>query len=645
MMSFLLLFVSWQSRAQTDSLWQVSADTVVFISKKSFDVQKISLNNRDFKRLPGGFDDPARILMHFPGIAIANDQANGILYHGLPSHLNNWRLNGLDIVNPNHLSNAGTLSDLASPSAGGVNMFSGNVLDGMQFISPSSTGKSGWSLGGMADMQISTQRQNYLQLSLLGLEAGLHKAWKDNTRVFANYRYSFTGLLDDLGVSFGNEAIRFDDLMVGVSGQHKSFHSTLLVAAGRSSNQHSAGEPPYLNYKDGQNIDYQSQNITTQWLGQQQFKGGYKMDFGLSFSQRKDDRSANGLVHFQDGSIYSVSDSFENTQEKFSVKSSLISPKGWRWEGRYMFDHFSSEQSVENIRPQNFDQQNSSLLLSLNKSLYLSSHIKLHTDLSLSHIRDFNLLPAVNLEYFEDSHSVSASFSRNASYAIRPEDTDLSDIIGLNYMLDYKFTTRRLRSSISLFYHSLSHLPADSFQYNYLHGFDYTFVENLHDNGRSKSQGISIALEWDAGKSWWFNFNHSLLSTKYKNHSVDDWQHAENDFGWMGNANVGKTITMARGLLSIAFSCHYRGGQYYFGIHPNNYLAIRNFDTPPVGRFEPYIRCDARINYTRGKSMLSLDIQNLTNRQNNGYLRQGPNGPFIEAQLGLIPVMSYKRFL
>ena len=643
-MCLLLLIVSWQSRAQSDSLWQVSADTVVFISKKSFNAQKISLSNRDFKRLPGGFDDPARILLHFPGIAIANDQANGILYHGLPSHLNAWRLNGLDIVNPNHLSNAGTLSDLASPSAGGVNMFSGNILDGMQFIAPSSPGKSGWALGGMADMQISTQRQNYLQLSLLGLEAGLHKVWKDNTRVFANYRYSFTGLLDDLGVSFGNEAIRFDDLMVGVSGQHKSFHSTLLVAAGRSNNQHTAGEPPYLNYKDGQNIGYTSQNITTQWLGRQEFKGGYKMDFGLSFSQRNDHRSANGLVNFQDGSVYSVSDSFENTQEKFSVKSSLLTPKGWRWEVRYMFDHYASELSVENIRPKNIDQQNSSVLLSLNKSFYLFSNIKLHNNLSLSHIQDFNILPTVNLEYFKGIHSVSASFSRNASYAIRPENIDLSDIIGLNYMLDYKITAHRFRSSISLFYHSFSKLPADSLHYNYLHGFDYTFVENLSNEGRGKSQGISIALEWDAGKNWWLNFNHSLLNTKYKNNSFEDWQNAENDFGWVGNVNVGKTLTLKRGLLSIAVSCHYRGGQYYFGIYPNNYLAIRNFDSPPIGQFDHYLRCDARINYTRGKSMFSLDIQNLTNRLNDGYLRPGPNGPFNEAQLGLIPVISYKRF-
>ncbi|HRG66989.1 MAG TPA: hypothetical protein PLV12_14320, partial [Saprospiraceae bacterium] len=210
---------SWLGlNAQNDSTLVITADTVVFISKKSIGSQLIHLKTADFKRLPGGFDDPSRVLLHFPGIAMANDQANGILYHGLPSHLTNWRLNGLDIVNPNHLSNAGTLSDLASPSAGGVNMFSANVLDGFQFISPALTGQRSWALGGIADLQASSDRQNYLQLSVLGLEAGLHKKWKDDTHAFVNYRYSFTGLLDDFGVALGNEAIRFDDLVAGISG-------------------------------------------------------------------------------------------------------------------------------------------------------------------------------------------------------------------------------------------------------------------------------------------------------------------------------------------------------------------------------------------------------------------------------------------
>jgi hypothetical protein len=65
--------------AQTDSTLLMTADTVVFISKKSIGSQLIHLKTADFKRLPGGFDDPSRVLLHFPGIAMANDQANGIL--------------------------------------------------------------------------------------------------------------------------------------------------------------------------------------------------------------------------------------------------------------------------------------------------------------------------------------------------------------------------------------------------------------------------------------------------------------------------------------------------------------------------------------------------------------------------------------
>lgn len=622
----------------------MSADTVVFISKKSIGSQLIALKTADFKRLPGGFDDPSRVLLHFPGIAIANDQANGILYHGLPSHLTNWRLNGLDIVNPNHLSNAGTLSDLASPSAGGVNMFSGNVLDGFQFISPTLTGKRSWALAGIADLQATTQRQNYLQLSVLGLEAGLHKKWNDNTRAFVNYRYSFTGLLDDIGVALGNEAIRFDDLVGGISSQSKHFNSTLLVAIGRSSNQHLPQDEPYLTFKDGQNITYHSKNLTTQWLVSQSFDSNLKLDFGLSYSQRNDMRTAFGKVNLPDSSVVFVDDLLDNTHRKFTAKTLLHLPGGYQVEARFMHDQLAFEQAPGNMGTRSQNRKTNAVLLSTHKVFALTEHLLLSAEMGFLYQTSSHLLPGLGLEYVQGIYSVKASFTKNASYGLQNNPTADGDIRGLNYMLDYKITTSKWRGSISGFYHGLTGLAADSLQYNYLHGFDFNVTGALTQSGLGKSEGISVMAEYDAGKNWWFHLNHSWLRTQYKNNEAANWQHAENDFGWMGNGNAGKKLALGSGTLSISLSCHYRGGQYYFNIKADNHLATKDYATPPQMRFDPYIRWDARVNYNWKKSMLSLDIQNLTNRANDGYLRQGPSGPYVEAQLGLIPVISYKRY-
>ena len=60
------LIIAVTGQAQTDTLWQIAGDTVVFIAPKSITTDRVKLSNRDFKRLPGGFDDPSRILIHFP---------------------------------------------------------------------------------------------------------------------------------------------------------------------------------------------------------------------------------------------------------------------------------------------------------------------------------------------------------------------------------------------------------------------------------------------------------------------------------------------------------------------------------------------------------------------------------------------------
>ncbi|MDF1865514.1 MAG: carboxypeptidase-like regulatory domain-containing protein, partial [Saprospiraceae bacterium] len=58
-------------------------------------------------RFPATFNDPVRLAMSYPGVVSLNDQANGISIRGNSPNAMQWRLEGVEIVNPNHLSNAG----------------------------------------------------------------------------------------------------------------------------------------------------------------------------------------------------------------------------------------------------------------------------------------------------------------------------------------------------------------------------------------------------------------------------------------------------------------------------------------------------------------------------------------------------------
>ena len=71
----------------------------------------------------------------------------------------------------------------------------------------------------------------------------------------------------------------------------------------------------------------------------------------------------------------------------------------------------------------------------------------------------------------------------------------------MNYMLDYKITTRYLKTTVSGFYHDISRLPADTAEYNFLLAYDLSFDGKISSTGRGKSQGVSFMAELDAGKT------------------------------------------------------------------------------------------------------------------------------------------------
>ena len=59
-------------------------------------------------RYAGSRNDPARMAANFAGVSGANDSRNDIIIRGNSPMGVLWRLNGLDIPNPNHFGNSGS---------------------------------------------------------------------------------------------------------------------------------------------------------------------------------------------------------------------------------------------------------------------------------------------------------------------------------------------------------------------------------------------------------------------------------------------------------------------------------------------------------------------------------------------------------
>lgn len=170
------------------------------------------------RRLPATFYDPARLLALSPGVVQTNDQANHLSVRGNSPNANLWRIQGLAIVNPNHTANAGTITDLPTFSGGGVNAISAQLLDNSTFYAGGVPVEYGHATGGTFDLRLrpgnNQQRQHQVQVGLIGIDLateGPIGSGPNAASYLANYRYSFTGLLGDLGVDFGGEEIRFQD--------------------------------------------------------------------------------------------------------------------------------------------------------------------------------------------------------------------------------------------------------------------------------------------------------------------------------------------------------------------------------------------------------------------------------------------------
>lgn len=162
-------------------------------------------------RYAGGMDDPARLASSFAGIASGVSQ-NGISIHGNAPHLLQWRLEDVEIPNPNHYA------DIATLGGGILSSLSNHVLGNSDFFTGAFPAEYNNAVSGVFDMRLrngnNRKIENTIQAGILGIdvasEGPLSK--KHNSSYIVNYRYSATGLLAHLGMVDLGGAFDYQDL-------------------------------------------------------------------------------------------------------------------------------------------------------------------------------------------------------------------------------------------------------------------------------------------------------------------------------------------------------------------------------------------------------------------------------------------------
>ncbi len=185
------------------------------VSVKQFTVEET-------QRYAGGLDDPGRLVTVFPGVnSTGGVQNNAISIRGNAPKSVQWRLEGIEIPNPNHFAG------LAIAGGGGLTLFSAQLLSNSDFFTGAFPAEYGNALSGVFDINFRSgnrnRKEHAFQIGINGLEASSGGPFKKNgsaTYLF-NYRFSTLTLLQPLLPVEGR--IQYQDLSfkIDVSTQNK----------------------------------------------------------------------------------------------------------------------------------------------------------------------------------------------------------------------------------------------------------------------------------------------------------------------------------------------------------------------------------------------------------------------------------------
>ncbi len=177
---------------------------MVSVSGRSFTVDQT-------KRFAASVNDPARMAMSFAGVAATDDGSNQLIIRGNSPKGMLWRMEGVEIPNPNHFSQEGA-------GGGGISALSANVLGNSDFLTGAFPAEYGNATSGVFDLKLrkgnNEKREYAMQAGILGLDFAAEGPLgpKGGASYLANYRYSTLSVLNKIGVNLnGDTSIDFQD--------------------------------------------------------------------------------------------------------------------------------------------------------------------------------------------------------------------------------------------------------------------------------------------------------------------------------------------------------------------------------------------------------------------------------------------------
>ena len=628
------------------------------VSARSFTVEET-------ERYAGTWFDPARMAANYAGVMAVADQRNDIIIRGNSPAGLLWRLEGVNIPNPNHFGTLGT-------TGGPISILNNNLLTNSDFYTGAFPAEYGNSLSGVFDLKMRTgnneKREYVAQAGLNGFEFGLEGPFrkrvtgKGKSSYLLNYRYSTLGVFNALGIRFGVSAIpQYQDLSFKLNFPSTRFGSFSLFGIGGKSfvdlSQSKQKASDWTFGRTGFNTRYGSDMGAAGLTHLLFFGDGSRLRTTLAVSGSRATTRADsaswgnpGKPYYRDNSWEVITSLSGEYRKKFSARDHAGVGISAEWFGVHYLDslylrRFGKMTELTSTKGRSmallqgfaevrhrFSEALSlygglhSQFFTLNGSFSLEPRLSLSWDLggeqTLGIGTGMHSQLQPRLFYFLQTHpsdSVSLLTNKNLGFS-RSDQAVISYDVRL--APDWRFKAES-------YYQHLTRIPVEqrpSYFSIINYGSEYygTRADSLVNRGTGYNCGLELTLEKFLSGNYYLLFTASFFDSKYRG-SDGILRNTLYNGNYVLNALGGYSLQLGKyHSLSLDMKTVSAGGKRYIPVDMNasRTAGDRVFDYSQAycNRFPAYFRLDGRItlkmNLKKVSTELAFDVQNITDKKN-----------------------------
>lgn len=640
------------------------------------------LSVEEAKRYAGGFDDPARLASSFAGVA-SNVGNNGIAIRGNAPKFLQWKMEGIEIPNPNHFA------DLSVSGGGGLTALSSHLLANSDFFTGAFPAEYNNALSGVFDIFMRNgNNQKYehtLQVGIIGIDAsseGPFKKGKRSSYLF-NYRYSTLALLAPLlpdnagGVKYQDLSFKFN-FPTKKAGTFSFWGIGLLDGSGAKAKTDST-KWQYQTDKEEQIVD--------QYMGATGFTHKVFLSNNVYFKSTLA-ATVSGLnlttKRFNNEHTLAPLNSIKNTNWNF-VLSTLVNVKiNARHTNRtgvvvtgMMYDLLLRNSIANNTEPTAIvNAKGFSTLI----SAYTNSVVNL-TDQLLMNLgvnaqiftlnNNFTIEPRLGFKWqFKPAQSISIAYGLHSrleklNYYYNNDLT--TGEIAVNKALDFSKAhhlvlaynlniTDEIHLRIEPYFQYLYNVPViddSSFSFINLQN-DWFFARKLENTGEGINYGLDITLEKYLSKGYYFMFTASVFNSRYKG-GDGIWRNTRYNRNFLFNFLIGKEWQVGKkkqNTISLNTRLGLQGGDRYSPVNESLTLAKKEVVYDETNAFSKQLKPSLTLHFTAAYKVnlkktaheVAIKVINVTQQKDFfGYQYNFRNNSIVpQSEAVFIPNISYK---